>query len=113
MTITSKGFAEQVLTMQSQSAINAGAPVKLTGSYTVSAAAEDDAFCGVVLSCRDGLCSVQLRGSVSLPYTGTAPSVGPAVLAADGEGGVAAAQSGTSVLVLAVDTTASTVTILL
>ena len=113
MTIASKGFGEQVLTMQSASAIDAGTPVKLTDNYTVSAAAENDAFCGVVLSCRDGLCAVQLRGSVTLPYSGTAPSVGAAVLAADGEGGVAAAETGAAVLILAVDSTASTVTVLL
>ena len=113
MTIASKGFGEQVLTMQSASAIGTGTPVKLTDNYTVSAAAANDAFCGVVLSCREGLCAVQLRGSVTLPYSGTAPSVGASVLASDGEGGVTSAESGTAVLILAVDSTASTVTILL
>ena len=113
MTIASKGFAQQVLTMQSASAIAAGSPVKLTDNYTVAAAAADDAFCGVVLSCRDNLCAVQLKGSVTLPYSGTAPTVGVATLAAAADNKVKSAESGTTVLILAVDTTASTLTCIL
>ena len=113
MYLTSKGFGEQVLTMKTSSAMESGTPVKLTGNYTVSAAEKDDAFCGVVLSCRDSLCAVQLHGSVTLPYSGTAPSVGAAVLAADGEGGVTASEEGTNVLILSVDSAAETVTCIL
>ena len=113
MNIASKGFAEQILTLQSASAITAGVPVKLTDNYTVAAASADDAFCGVLLSCRDNLCAVQLKGSITMPYSGTAPTVGAGILAAAADGKVTAAESGTSVLILAVDTTASTVTFIL
>ena len=113
MQITSNGFMQQALTMQCASALTAGTPVKLTDNYTVTAAGNNDAFCGVVLSCRDTLCAVQLRGSVTLPYSGTAPEVGPAVLACDASGNVKSAVTGTDVLILAVDTTASTVTCIL
>ena len=44
-------------------------------------------------------------GYVELPYTGTAPAVGYALLAADGKGGVrTAASGGRSCLVVHVDT---------
>ena len=113
MNIASKGFAEQALSMQCASDIAAGTPVKLTDNYTVAAASANDAFCGVVLSCRDKLCAVQLKGSVTLPYSGTAPTVGAGILAAAADGKVKAAESGTNVLILAVDTTAGTVTCIL
>lgn len=116
MNLSANGFLAASLTFQSESEITTGTPVVLSDNFTVAAADEGDAFCGVLLSCRDNLCCVQLKGAVTLPYSGTAPEVGTALLAADGEGGVAAADAedgGTTVLILAVDTTASTVTCIL
>lgn len=113
MSISSNGFMQQTLTMRCASAIAPGTPVKLTGNYTVAAAGNNEAFCGVALSCRDTLCAVQLKGSVTLPYSGTAPTVGSAVLACDADGKVKTASSGTNVLILSVDATASTVTCIL
>lgn len=113
MKLSANGFLQAVLTMQAQSVIAVGTPVKLTDNFEVAAGADGDAFCGVVCTSNGGICGVQLRGSVCLPYSGEAPDVGFAVLACDGEGGVAAAESGTNVLVLAVDTDAQTLTVLL
>lgn len=113
MKLSANGFLQAVLTMQSQQPIAAGTPVKLSGSFAVEAGADGDAFCGVVCTSSGNICGVQLRGAVCLPYSGTAPDVGAAVLACDGEGGVASAESGTSVLVLAVDSDAGTLTCLL
>ena len=62
---------------------------------------------------RGDLVTVQYRGFVTLPYSGTAPSVGYGILAADGAGGVKGAQSGESYLIVNVDTTAKTVCVLL
>lgn len=100
---------------------SAGQVVKITGRSTVGACSAGDRFCGVALQGRDGACAVQVRGFVTVGYSGTAPGLGDAVLCADGAGGVktaAAAQegapaAGTSCLVADVDTTAKTVTILL
>jgi hypothetical protein len=113
MKLSANGFLQAVLTMQADAPIAVGTPVKLTDNFTVEAGAEGDAFCGVVCSDRAGICGVQLRGSVCLPFSGNAPDVGFAVLACDGDGGVAAAESGTNVLVLAVDSDAGTLTCLL
>lgn len=113
MHLASNGFMQQTLTMQTESALDVGTPVKLTGNYTVAAGSANDAFCGVALSCRDGLCAVQCKGSVTLPYSGTAPTVGFATLACAGSGAVKTAESGTAVLVVAVDSVRSTVTCIL
>ena len=113
MKLSANGFLQAVLTLQSEEPIPVGTPVKLTDNYTVEAGAQDDAFCGVVCTARGTVCGVQLRGSVCLPYSGTAPDVGPAVLACDGEGGVTASETGTAVLVLAVDSDAGTLICLL
>lgn len=91
-----------------------GQVVKMTGSGTVGACAADDAFCGVALCCKDDACTVQVGGFVSAKYTGTAPGVGWAALAADGKGGVkTASEGGVMCLVAQVDTTAKTATIML
>lgn len=113
MQLSSNGFMQQTLTMECASALAAGTPVKLTDTYTVAAAGNNDAFCGVVLSCRDTVCAVQLKGSVTLPYSGDAPAVGFATLACDADGKVKTAQNGTNVLIVAVDTSASVVTFIL
>ena len=113
MKLSANGFLQAVLTMQSDSPIAVGVPVKMTDGFSVAAGEDGDAFCGVAASSRGTICGVQLRGSVCLPYSGDAPQVGFAVLACDGEGGVKTAEAGTNVLVLDVDTDAETVTCLL
>ena len=89
-------------------------PVKMSGSGTVSPCGEGEAFCGIVRAVgHDGkACSVALHGSAVLGYSGTAPGVGPASLLANASGGVAGGANGTACLVVAVDTTAKTVTII-
>ena len=68
-----------------------GTVVKVGGQGTIAACAAGDAFCGVIAAGgRDGLCSVQLGGFATIPYTGTAPALGLTALAADGSGGVKA-----------------------
>ena len=91
-----------------------GTVVKIGAAGTVAACAAGDAFCGVIAAGgKDGLCSVQLGGFVTLPYTGTVPALGLSALAADGSGGVKALESGNKYWVVASDETAKTVTILL
>ena len=91
-----------------------GQVVKMAGNGTVDACKADDLFCGVALCCKDDACTVQVGGFVTVAYSGTAPAVGWAELAADGKGGVKAASgSGVRCLTADVDTTAKTVTIML
>ena len=63
-----------------------------------------------VCGAHDGkACTVQLGGLASVKYSGTAPAVGFSELVADGSGGVSKPgenQSGSSYLVLSVDSAA-------
>ena len=113
MNLSANGFSQAALTMQSAAAIPAGTPVVLTDNFTVAAGADGNAFCGVALSARGGACAVQLRGAVTLPYSGEMPAVGAGSLVCDGNGGVKTAQDGTPVLILAADDTLGTVTCIL
>ena len=113
MKLSANGFLQAVLTMKSDEPIAVGTPVKMADGFTVAAGENGDAFCGVVCTSRGTICGVQLRGSVTLAYSGNAPEVGACSLVCDGEGGVCVSADGTNVLVLAVDTDAGTLTFLL
>lgn len=92
-----------------------GKAVKISGSGTVAACVDGDVFCGAVTSVsRDKTtCAVQLHGMVTLPYTGTAPVAGFAILAADASGGVKTAATGHSYLVVDVNAADKTVSFVL
>lgn len=105
-----------------------GQVVKLAGNGQVGACGDGEGFCGAAICCKDDACTVQVGGFVTLAYSGTAPAVGRTGLCGDGLGGVRSAVSAasgtakstegtadeaTGCLVVSVDTTAKTVTILL
>lgn len=90
-----------------------GCVVKVPGPGTAGPCKAGDDFCGAVLSCRDGACTVQLAGFITLPYSGAAPATGWQTLDADGHGGVKIASDGREYLAVDVDETAETVTIML
>ncbi len=113
MNCNANGFAQQVLTLVSAADIPAGTPVSLSENYTAAAAAANAPVFGVVLSCRDGVCAVQVQGAVTLSYSGTAPAVGFGCLVSDGSGGVKTASDGTPLRILAVDSVQSAVTFML
>ena len=83
-----------------------GEVVKVTENGTVGACAADDGFCGVAICGKDDACTVQVRGFVTVGYSGTAPGMGWRTLAADGKGGV-------NCLVADVDAAVKTVTMML
>ena len=91
MSVSTKGFCENVLTLKAASGLEAGVPVAVSANDTVSAAGADAKFCGV---------SVNVSG-------------GYAALASDGAGGVKASTKGNTYLVLSVNTTAKTVSFML
>ena len=111
MSVSTKGFCENVLTLKAASGLKAGA---VSANDTVSAAGADAKFCGVSVNVNGGYAGVQLSGVVTMPYTGTdAPAVGYAALASDGADGVKASTKGNTYLVLSVNTTAKTVSFML
>lgn len=111
MNISFHGIGQECATFLSETA-QEGQVVKVSGRGTVGACSAGDSFCGVALCCRDGACSVQVGGFVTVGYTGTVPGAGWTALAADGAGGVKSVETGGRVYLVAdADTTAKTVTI--
>ncbi len=82
--------------------VEVGNVVKITASETVGVCADADVFAGVAISERGGCVAVQLGGIACVEYSGTAPTVGYAKLAADGNGGIKVAGT-KEYLVLSVD----------
>ena len=114
MSVSTKGFCENVLTLKAASGLKAGVPVAVSANDTVSAAGADAKFCGVSVNVNGGYAGVQLSGVVTMPYTGTdALAVGYAALASDGADGVKASTKGNTYLVLSVNKTAKTVSFML
>ena len=101
-----------VATFAAGSGVKGGQVVKVTDNGTVDTCGDGEAFCGVALEPRKGGAAVQVKGFVTVPYTGEL-TLGWATLAADGSGGVKTLESGNKYWVVASDATAQTVTILL
>ena len=91
-----------VATCQVEDGVQGGQVVKLTGNAKVAACAAGDPFCGVAMAPRCGIAGVQFKGFVTVTCTGEL-TCGWATLAADGAGGVKAAEQGVSALVVAVN----------
>lgn len=92
--------------------VGEGDLVKASANGTVAVCSDGDAFCGQVISLARGgdACSVQLGGFITADYSGAAPAVGWANLAADGSGGVKVSAASPSYLVVDVDAAAGIVT---
>lgn len=113
MNTSLNGFNALAATFSSSDA-SKGNVVSISGNMTVSKAAANAAFCGVCTDKRGSYVSVQLCGYTRLSYSGTAPSVGFAQLAADGNGGVKTVTSGgRTLLVTDVDTESTTIGVIL
>lgn len=114
--VSIEGIVEEIIITLLHSGLVAGdvkKPLKLSGNKTVALAADGDTFHGVAHTVESDAVGVKMSGLITLPYTGTAPTVGVVQLLANGSGGVkvgaVTANRFNQFLVLAVDTTASTV----
>lgn len=85
-------------------------PCKVISNNTVAACAEGDPINGVVVAKGKTLTTVAVRGFVTLPYLGLAPTLGYCALAAAGNGKVKGLEGAREYLVLQVDTLKKTVT---
>ena len=113
MSISFKGFNEQVITFRTESELEAGTLVKVSGSATVAAATSGEDFIGIVVCTHGDIAAVQVGGYVSLPYSGSAPTLGTASIAPADSKTVTASDSGKTVTVVELDTENSTAGILL
>lgn len=109
MSVSFEGIETAVVTFR-ESNVTAGYPVAVCASGTVGNAASGVAPAGIALNVRSGCAAVQVKGFVTLSYSGTtAPALGWASIKADGTGGVCAADGGRMVLVVEKDETEKTV----
>ncbi len=113
MAISYQSVAQECATFYAASGTSSGIPCKISAADTVSACALGDNFCGVIQNVKDGIACVAIRGFVTLPYSGTAPTVGYAALSATADGKVQVDESAHEYLIVHIDTTAKTVTFLL
>ena len=113
MAVSFHGMRESYLTFLTNGTVNCGDTVKMYANDTVKTCADGDQIIGVVKSVRNGYATVQVTGTVTMGYTGNAPTVGLRMIDADGSNGASIAANGRTVLVLSVDTTAGTFTAIL
>lgn len=85
-------------------------PCKVTANNTVAACAEGNTIEGVVVAERNHLVTVAVRGFVTLPYIGTAPTLGYCPIVAAGNGKVKKLDGAREYQVFSIDTAKKTVT---
>ncbi len=90
-----------------------GEPCKMSTDRTVALCASNNDFIGVVQHVRNKVATVAVRGFVTVPYSGTAPTVGRVALVANGSHGVMVGESGTVRTVVCRDLSKKTVTFLM
>ena len=83
MKVSFEGVGEQVLSFNKASGVTKGALVKMSANSTVKACDAGDRFMGICIASGDAFAEVKTAGYVELGYSGTAPTVGYATLAAD------------------------------
>ena len=114
MDICFEGIGQVVATFQTKNEkLTAGMAVTMTGNGEVGLSSDNKTLCGVTVgAARGGAVAVQIGGVVKVGYSDpTAPTVGFAALACDGEGEVTAGKDGANCLVLAVDESEKTVVV--
>ncbi len=110
--VSFEGIGQMVVTMAVAEGVKAGDVVNMQDNGAVGPCMEGGTFCGVVLDQRGGYGGVQLKGMVKVTYSGKL-SVGWVTLAADGMGGVGAADTGVRALVVERDSVEKTAVICL
>lgn len=113
MKISMNGYGENTATFRTDGIVCTSHTVKMTDNFTVAPCEAGDAFIGQAVNERNEYACVQLGGYVTFTFTGTAPTVGYCALAADGNGGVTAADGAREYLVTDVDTAKNMVGLIL
>lgn len=109
MKVSFEGVGEQILSFNKSSGVIKGSLVKLSANGTVAVCAAGSKFAGVCINADDSFADVKTAGYVELGYTGDAPTVGYANLAAASANTVKADVSGREYLIIKVDTAAAKV----
>ena len=110
-----EGIGVVAVTMEGKN-VETGCTCSVSAGNKVSSSQEDQPFHGVILWSKGSVATVQIRGFVTVWYSGSAPQVGYQQLVSDGMGGVkvgAGNGENPSRLVVAVDPDNATVTFLM
>lgn len=110
--ISFEDIGSLLVTFYADEGVQDGQVVKVVSNGTVAPCQKGDLFCGVAGAPRNGVVGVQVDGFVKVAAT-LPLSVGKVSLAADGNGGVMAAEGGISALVADVDPVSNTAVICL
>ncbi len=102
MKVSFDGIGENLITFYDGGSANAGCMVKMSAPKTVDACGAGENFCGLCQVTDGEYAAVQTAGYISVGYTGSAPAIGWAKLAGDGEG-VCQSETGREYLVVDVD----------
>lgn len=94
MSISLHELDARCVSMAAAAGLEVGDLCKISAAKTVAKTASGDVPFGLVVGLRGGVATVQMGGYVTLPYSGTAPTVGFGKLAADGSGGMKTVSSG-------------------
>lgn len=113
MAISYQSIAQECITLYATDGLKEGAPCIISGNDTADICEDCDKFVGIVESVRGKICSVIVKGFVTVPYTGDAPVVGWQKLASTDIDTVQCEPTGGSYLVTNVNTMDKTVTFLL
>lgn len=89
-------------TFYADEGVEDGQVVKVTANGTVGPCAAGESFCGVAGQVRKSAVAVQVGGFMQVDVTGEV-GLGRVKLAADGKGGVQAAETGVEALVVQVE----------
>ena len=110
MAVLFNAINENFITLKVDGRAQKDEPVTLVSNETAKACSEGESIIGIVKNVHNGYATVQISGVLTMPYTGTAPTVGFAAIDADGKNGAKLASSGRNVMVISVDTKAGNFT---
>ena len=96
--ISYEGIGEVVATVAMPDEIKVGAPVRMKDNDQVCACTSGEVFCGIALKRNGNIGCMQVKGFVSVPYSG-ALQLGWGTVVANGMGGIRPDASGRPVLV--------------
>lgn len=101
MSVSFEQIGQVVVTCQTNGAVEIGHMVKLTANDTVETCAAGDRFCGQAISAaRGGMIAMQVKGFAEVDCADETVAAGWVKVAADGNGGIKAAQDGKEILVM-------------
>lgn len=113
MAISFDSIGQECITVYANSIINVGSPCKFISSRVINNCTDGNAFHGILSKQSGNIVTLTVRGFVTVPYSGSTPTMGYCPLAAAGSGKVKKLDGAREYLVVETDTANSLVTFLL